>query len=128
MTELILKGKIRTILISISILLISAHTIYSFQSALPALDSGKLTQQGIRFLLTLVLLLLVYRGAIWARIVTIIFLGIAIIGSLYAIFTLQGSIVFRIPSIVMVTVYSIAFYHFTFSAPFKAFFTFQNQR
>ncbi len=128
MNDLIQKGKVRTILISLSILLISVHTIYSFQSALPVLDSGKLIQQGIRFLLTFVLLLLVYRGAVWARIVTIIFLGIAIIGSLYAIVTLQGSIVFKIPSIVMVMVYSIAFYHFLFSASFKAFFKEQNQR
>lgn len=55
-------GKKKTILISISILLVSIHTIYFYHSVRPEIESKKLIQQLIRFLLTIGLLIMVYRG------------------------------------------------------------------
>ncbi|WOI23883.1 hypothetical protein [Nonlabens ulvanivorans] len=72
MNELEQLGKRRTILISISILLVSLHTIYFYQSALPEIDTSKLIQQGIRFILTVVLLIFVFQAKQWARIIAIV--------------------------------------------------------
>ena len=53
MNELTKLGKKRTILISISILLVSIHTIYFYHSVKPEIETKKLIQQIIRLLLTI---------------------------------------------------------------------------
>lgn len=88
MDELIRIGKKRTILISISILLVSIHTIYLNQSSLPDFDSKRLLQQLIRFLLTIGLLFMVYKGKEWARNLSMILFSLALIVALFSIFTL----------------------------------------
>ncbi|MFD0989911.1 DUF4240 domain-containing protein [Mariniflexile jejuense] len=126
MNELTKLGKKRTILISISILLISIHTIYFYHSVRPEIESKKLIQQIIRFLLTIGLLIMVYKGKNWAKIVSIILFSIAILGALVGLGTLDTPFVNKIPLLVMIFVYSIAIYHFGFAESFKEFFKFQN--
>lgn len=121
-------GKKRTILISIGILLVSIHTIYFYHSVKPEIETKKLIQQIIRFLLTFGLLYLIYIGKNWARILSIILFSIGVIGAVISLFTFEIPVVNKIPFIVMAFVYSIAIYHFSFSKSFKAFFEFQNEK
>ena len=72
MNELTKIGKKRTILISISILLVSIHTIYFYHSVRPEIESKKLIQQLIRFSLTIGLLIMVYKGKKWAKVISVI--------------------------------------------------------
>jgi hypothetical protein len=62
MNELIKTGKKRTQLLSVSILLISIYTIYSYHSFLPEIEMAKLIRQIIRFSLTIGLLYMIYKG------------------------------------------------------------------
>ncbi len=61
MTPLIQLGKKRTILISISILLVSIHSIYFYHSVLPESETKKLIQQFVRLGLTILLLVAIYK-------------------------------------------------------------------
>lgn len=126
MNELSKLGKKRTILISISILLVSIHTIYFYHSVRPEIESKKLIQQIIRFLLTVGLLIMVYKGKNWAKIVSIILFSLALLGALFGLFTLQTPFINKVPMLVMVFVYSMAIYHFGFAQSFKEFFKYQN--
>ncbi|MBI1182815.1 hypothetical protein GC194_00995 [bacterium] len=126
MDELAMLGKKRTILISISILLISIHTIYFYHATRPEIETKKLAQQIIRFLLTIVLLMLVYKGKNWARILSLVLFSIATIAAVIGLVTLNTSIINKIPLMVMIFVYSMSIYHFGFSKSFKEFFQYQN--
>lgn len=128
MNELTKLGKKRTILISISILLVSIHTIYFYHSIRPEIESKKLIQQIIRFLFTIVLLLMVYKGKNWAKIVSIILFSLALLGALFGLFTLQAPFINKVPILVMIFVYSKAVYHFSFDQSFKEFFKYQNSK
>ena len=128
MNDLTKLGKKRTILISISILLVSIHTIYFYHSVRPEIESGKLIQQIIRFSLTVGLLIMVYKGKNWAKIVSIILFSLALLGVLVGLGTLDTPFVNKIPLLVMVFVYSMAIYHFGFAKSFKEFFKFQNTK
>ncbi len=121
-------GKKRTILISISILLVSLHTIYFYNSAVPEIETKKIIQQIIRFILTVGLLFLVYKGKNWARIVSIILFSLGLIGAIFGILSVSKPIILKTPFIVMIIVYSVAIYHFGISKSFKAFFDYQNNR
>lgn len=126
MNQLEKIGKIKTILISISILLVSLHSIYFYNSIIPEIESKKIIQQSIRFLLTIGLLIMVYKGKNWARIVSIILFSIGVLGAIVGLMTITSAVVNKIPFIVMILVYSSALYHFWFSKSFKAFFDYQN--
>ncbi|SNR13872.1 hypothetical protein [Tenacibaculum jejuense] len=126
MNHLIENGKRRTISISISILLISLHTIYFYHSVRPEIDYDKLIQQLIRLGLTIGLLAMVYKGKNWARIISIILFSLAILGAIIGFFSINSSLINKSPLIVMIFVYSIAIYHFTFAESFKEFFNYQN--
>jgi hypothetical protein len=127
MTELIKTGKKRTILISISILLVSIYTIYFYHAVRPDIETTKLIQQGIRFLLTVGLLVLVYKGKKWAKIVSIVLFSLAVLGALVGLFTIDSeSVINKLPLMVMIIVYSMAIYHFGISKSFKAFFDYKN--
>lgn len=126
MNELAKIGKRRTILISVSILLVSIHTIYFYHTMRPEIESKKLIQQIIRFLLTIGLLIMVYKGKNWARIVSIILFTLALLGALVGLGTLDVPLINKIPLFVMVFVYSMAIYHFGFAKSFKEFLKFQN--
>jgi hypothetical protein len=126
MNELTKIGKKRTILISISILLVSIHTIYFYHSVRPEIESKKLIQQIIRFSLTIGLLIMVYKGKNWAKIVSIILFSLALLGALVGLGTLDTPFINKIPLLVMIFVYSMAIYHFGFAKSFKEFFKFQN--
>ncbi|MES1181751.1 MAG: hypothetical protein ABUL44_03055 [Flavobacterium sp.] len=126
MNELVKTGKRRTILISISILLVSIHTIYFYHAVRSEIESNKLTQQVIRFLLTIGLLVLTYKGKKWARITSVVLFSLAILMAVSALATLEGPFVNRIPLMVMVFVYSTAVWHFGFSDSYKAFLEYQN--
>lgn len=119
-------GKQKTILISISILIVSLHTIYFYNSIIPEIASKKIFQQVMRFLLTIGLLIMVYKGKNWARIVSVILFSLGVLGAIIGLTTITTtSIVNKIPLIVMFFVYSLAVYHFWFSKSFKAFFDYQ---
>lgn len=126
MNELTKLGKKRTILISISILLVSIHTIYFYHSVRPEIESKKLITQLIRFLLTIGLLIMVYKGKKWAKIVSIILFSLALLGALIALGTLDTPFINKVPLLVMIFVYSMAIYHFGFAQSFKEFFKYQN--
>jgi hypothetical protein len=126
MNELIKLGKKRTILISISILLVSIHTIYFYHIVRPEIETKKLIQQIIRFVLTFGLLYAVYKGKKWAKVLSIILFSLAILGALVAVGTLDRPFINKVPLLVMIFVYSMAILHFGFSKSYKAFFDFQN--
>jgi hypothetical protein len=126
MNELINLGKKRTILISISILLVSIHTIYFYHSVRPEIETKKLIQQIIRFLLTFGLLVMVYKGKNWAKIVSLILFSLALVGAFLGLATLDTPFMSKIPLLVMIYVYSIAIYHFGFAKSFKEFSKYQN--
>lgn len=126
MNELIQQGRKRTILISISIILVSIHTIYFYHIVRPELDTKKLIQQLVRFVLTLGLLYAVYKGKKWAKNLSIVLFSIAILGALISVVTINTPIMSKLPLLVMVFVYSMAAYHFGVSKSYKAFFNFQN--
>ena len=128
MNELIKTGKKRTLLISMSLLLVSIHTIYFYHAARPEVETKKLIQQVIRFVLTIVLLAFVFKGKKWAKTTSIVLFLLAILGAFAAlIITEGGSVIDKVPLLVMILVYSVAVYHFGFSNSFKAFFDYQNR-
>src|SRR5690606_28123599 len=126
MNELAKIGKKRTILISISVLLVSIHTIYFYHAVRPEIDSAKLFQQVIRFSLTIGLLIMVYKGKNWAKIVCIVLFSLALVGALIGLGSLDTPFINKVPLLVMIFVYSMAIYHFGFAKSFKEFFKFQN--
>ena len=120
-------GKKRTIQISISILLVSIHTIYFYHSVKEDFDTTKFATQMIRFALTGLLLFFLYKGHKWAKIVSIILFSLAAIGAIVGLFLVETDIINKIPFLVMIFVYSMAIYHFAFAESFKAFYEYQNQ-
>ena len=118
-------GRKGTILISISIVLVSLHTIYLYHAVFPDAETKKAVQQLIRFLLTMWLLILIYKGTNWARIVTIILSSVAVIGSLISVFTLEQELLLKIPLLVMAFVYLMTIYFLGFSKSYKAFAIYQ---
>ncbi len=126
MNHLETLGKRQTILISISILLVSLFTICFYNSVASEIESKKMIQQTIRFLLTIGLLLMVYKGKNWARIVSIILFSLGVLGAIFGLISVPQSMVIKIPFIVMLLVYSVSIYHFWLSKSFKDFFDYQN--
>lgn len=126
MNELERSGRKKTILISISILLVSIHTIYFYHATHPDVETKKLIQQVIRFLLTIGLLVVTYQGKKWARTTSIVLYSLAVIGALVGIIGLETPLAGKIPLIIMALVYAIAVYHFGLSKGFKAFYAYQN--
>ena len=119
-------GRRKTILISISILLVSIHTIYFYHSVRPEIDTKKLIQQLIRFLLTVGLLIMVFKGKNWAKIISIILFSLALVGAIFGLVTLDTPFISKVPLLVMIFVYSISIYHFSIDKSFKEFFSYKN--
>lgn len=131
MNDLIKLGKKRTIQISISILLLSFHTIYYYQTLYyqqikPEIDTRKLIFQIIRFLLTVVLLYALYKGKKWARTVFLMIFTIAIFAAFGVVSRMEGSFLAKSPFYVMIFIYTLGVYHFGFSESYKAFANYQN--
>ena len=127
MDQIVKTGRIRTVLISISILLVSLHTIYFYNLVFTEVETKKIVQQIIRFILTVGLLIMVYKGKNWARIISLILFTIAGLGAIIGIVSIEKDFILKIPMIVMIIVYSVAIYHFGFSKSFKAFASYQNE-
>ena len=125
MNELAKKGKYRTLLVFLSILLVSIHTIYFYHSVRPEIETKKLIQQMIRFCLTIGLLYFIYIGKNWAKNLSIILFILATIGAMYGLLNFETPLIIKSPFIVMIMVYSIAIYHLQFSKSFKEFINFQ---
>ncbi len=121
MDELIQTGKKRTILLSISILLVSLTTIYLYHSAQDSIETKKLVQQIVRFAFTLGLLFAIYYGKNWARILAIILFSLALLGALFGL-AVPGDCANKIPLLVMIFIYGLGIFHFGFAQSFKAFF------
>lgn len=128
MNDLEKAGKKNTILISISILLVSLHTIYFYQSVQPEIDTKKLVQQIIRFSLTASLLYAIYIGKNWAKNIALVLFSLGILGAIYGLFTIQADTINKIPFMVMAFVYCMALFHFGFSSSFNAFQKFQQTK
>jgi len=126
MNEQIRTGRNRTILLSISILMVSIFTIYFYHSVRPEIETKKLVQQIIRFLLTVGLLIAIYQGVKWAKTVAIVLFSLAIAGALFGVISVESALVNKVPLLVMIFVYSMAVYHFGFSKSYQAFFNEQN--
>lgn len=122
------KGKRRTINISISMLLLTIYSIYIYQTSIPEINVTKLIVQIIRTFLTAGMLLFVYEGKNWARIITIILSAIAVTMSLGVMFTTKHPTLMEVPLFVMIIIYSDAIYHFGFSESYKAFSEFQRKK
>ena len=125
MNELAKKGKYRTLLVFLSILLVSIHTIYFYHSVRPEIETKKLIQQIIRFCLTIGILYFIYIGKNWAKNLSIILFILATIGAIYGLLNFETPLIIKSPFIVMIMVYSIAIYHLQFSKSFKEFIKFQ---
>ena len=128
MTQLEKIGKRRTLLIALSVLLISIHTIYYYHIIRPEFDVQKFTTQIIRFTLTIGLLVMIYKGKHWAKVIGLILFTLGVLGAIIGLCMGPLMTVNKLPLIVMIFVYAMAIYHFGFSKSFKAFSTYQNER
>lgn len=126
MDDLEKTGKKNTILVSISILLVSLHTIYFYHVSVPDFQTKKLIQQLIRFSLTVGLLVAVYKGKHWAKNVSLVLFSLGILGAIFGLTKFEEFSVNMTPFFVMIFVYSLAVYHFAIAKSFKAFFNYQN--
>lgn len=123
MTELAKKGKMDTIRIFASVLLISIYTIVTYNIVVDQVESKKLIQQIIRFCFTLLLMYFVFKGKKWAVIVFTILFSIGALLAAFAIFQ-NAPFPNKIPLIVMLLIYSLAVYHLNFSKGFKEYFNY----
>lgn len=128
MNLLVKEGRRNMLLVSASILLVSIHTIYFYHSVRPEIEEKKLLQQGVRFLLTIGLLIMIYQGKKWAIIVATVLFSLAIATAVFGMFFVEGPWVGKIPLAVMVFVYSWALLVFNRSNGFKAFLVYQRTK
>ena len=119
MNELAKIGKKNTILISISIILVSLFTIYSYNRNVPFVETKKIIQQAIRFILTIVLLYFLYLGREWARKTILVLFTLAILFAIVSLLSINATFLAKTPLFVMIFVYSTALYHFGFSKSYK---------
>lgn len=128
MNELSKLGQRRTILLSISVLLVSVYTILLYHFGRPELENKKVIQQVVRFTLTVGLLVMVYKGKKWAKIISIVLFALGFLTALVGFLTLQTPLINKIPILVMMFVYVMSIYHFGFAHSFKAFNKYQNSK
>lgn len=121
MNELAHKGKIMTIRVFASMLLISIYTIVTYNILVPNVETKKIIQQIVRFALTVLIMYFIFKGMNWAKNIMSVLCAVAILGGLFAIFT-PLSLIQKLPLLVLVLIYSFAFYHFNFSKSFKEYF------
>lgn len=69
----------------------------------------------------------VYIGKKWARSLSLVLFGLGLAIILPSLFTIEASALAKVPLFVMITVFSVAIYHFGFSENFKPFFAYQNK-
>ncbi|MFD1552901.1 hypothetical protein DNU06_07945 [Putridiphycobacter roseus] len=128
MEDLIALGRKRTILLSISILLVSVHTIYLYHATHPVVETKKIVQQAIRFLLTILLLVMIYKGKKGAKIIGIVLFSLGLLGALIGLFMIDKPFLAKTPLLVMSMVYALAIYFFSANSSFKAFFESQQHK
>ena len=128
MTKLEKLGKIRTLLISASIILISLHTIITYQLAHEGPVVKKLIQQIIRFGLTITLLYFLYKGNKWVRNIGLVLFALAFLGAIAGIFTTNSDLISKTPLIVMALIYGLAVYFFGFSTEYAVFREYQRDK
>jgi hypothetical protein len=107
--------------------MVSIHTIFYYQTSVPEFDQMKMIQQSVRFVLTLGLLYVAFKGKNWARIILVILLSVGALSSCAMVFTLSAPFILRLPFIVMLIVYGVGVYHFGLSDSYKAFAAYQNE-
>lgn len=119
-------GRNGTIRIFASVLLISIHTIVTYQMQFEFIDTKKLIQQIIRFLLTILLMYFLFKGKKWAKIILTVLFSLSVVFALIGLFTLPGPA--KIPASVMIIIYGLAAYYLNFSLYFKAYFSYLQQK
>ena len=127
MTELVKQGKQRTINISVGVLIVSLLSIVMHHMSTEDVGLVKMISEGIRFALTAALLKEAFRGKRWARVILMIVCLIATVSSIGTFFSSEADFINKLPFLIMAIVYAVAFYHFGFSKPFKAFYEHQNR-
>lgn len=127
MNDLVEKGRNQTLIMVIGVIMVSLSTIILYQSGLPEMDTKKLGQQIVRFVLTVGLLWMVYNGKKWAIIVMIILFALGVLLGISSLFTVDGPMNNKMLLVFMIVVYALSIYHLGFSESFKAFRDYQNR-
>jgi hypothetical protein len=127
MNELARKGKYNTYRIFASVLLVSIYTIVTYNLVMENVESKKLIQQIIRFCLTILIMVFIFKGHKWAVILFNVLFSIA---ALMGLITLFGNMTFlaKFPILMMTIVYGLAIYHLNFSKSFKEYFKYLQYR
>lgn len=127
MNDLARKGKIFTIRVFASVLLLSLYIIVSYNIIIDNMEVGKLIQQIIRFGLTLLLMYLILKGKSWAIFALTVLSIISAIGaliSLFGEFPLLGKGLF----LTILLIHSLVIYHLNFSKSFKEYLIYLSSR
>jgi hypothetical protein len=127
MNELAKKGKIATIRIFASVVLVSIYTIVTYNILIDNVETKKIVQQVIRLCLTILLMYLVFRGKKWAVVVFTILFSIAALTAFVSLFR-DISFAGKIPLTVMAIIYALAVCHLNFSKTFKEYFNYLSTR
>lgn len=127
MNELAKQGRNKALSIFLSVVLISIYTIVTYNILAENIETKKITQQIVRFLLTLVLIYSVMKGKNWAIISMSILLSLGILLSLIALLAI-GTAPGMIPLLVTIYIYSMAIYHLNFTKSFKAYLNYLKEK
>lgn len=121
MNELVQQGKKSTLIISIGVLIASLSNVYLYHLFNPEVGVFTIIWQVIQLLFMLSVLAEAFKGKRWAKIVVMILCFLSAFGSLWTGFTLESSILLKLPFLTFVIIYGMAFFHFGFSKSYKAF-------
>lgn len=121
MNDIEIQGRNNIIRSFASVLLLSIYITVTYHLTLGHVETGKLIQQIIRFILTVLVMFLILKGYKWAKyLLSILF----VIGIFMAIPSLSASVPFvnKIPVISLVIIYSLTVYRLIFSLNCIAYF------
>ena len=124
MDELVQDGKGKFKAVALTLLGMSLYVIISYHVVNEMVDQGRLVKQVVRFGLEILLLILIYRGVRWARLLFSFLLGIGVIGFGVLLF-MGGMNTDFVSLILMIVIYSNAIYAFNFSPSVAAFMKYQ---
>ncbi len=111
----------KTLLVSLSVALVSIANVIVYHRTMPEVDASKITQQAVRFVLTVVLLVAAYKGKAWASTAIVLLFAIGLLAGVAALLALNASLLARIPLLVMVLVFAVAVHHYGWSDDYKRF-------
>lgn len=122
MNELVKQGKQKTLFISGIVLIAILSNFFLYHIYESSTGTLVIVWQVFRFVFTLSLLAEAFKGVNWAKTLTLVLCILSIIESIWTIFTLESSMLLKLPYVVFIFIYGIAFYHFSISKCYKALF------